>query len=80
MIPASGKVDSIRDDIASGKLDFAEAVRRYSNDPASREAGGDVGWLAIDNFLGDTRGAVDSLRVGQVSRVAQVDGGFTSSS
>jgi peptidyl-prolyl cis-trans isomerase SurA len=70
------KVDSIRDEIVSGKLDFAEAVRRYSNDPASREADGDVGWLAIDNFLGDTRGAVDSLRVGGVSRVAQVEGGY----
>lgn len=70
------KVDSIHDEIASGKLDFADAVRRYSNDSASREVGGDVGWLAIDNFLGDTRGAVDSLRVGQVSRVAQVDGGY----
>ena len=35
-----------------------------------------MGWLAIDNFLGDTRGAVDSLRVGEVSRVAAVEGGF----
>jgi peptidyl-prolyl cis-trans isomerase SurA len=70
------KVDSIRDEIASGKLDFAEAVRRYSNDSASRAAGGDVGWLAIDNFLGDTRGAVDSLRMGAVSRVAEVEGGY----
>lgn len=70
------KVDSIRDEVASGKLDFAEAVRRYSNDPASRDSGGDVGWLAIDNFLGDTRGAVDSLRMGGVSRVAAVEGGY----
>jgi len=70
------RVAAIRGEIVSGKLDFAEAVRRYSNDAASREAGGDVGWLAIDNFLGDTRGAVDSLRVGEVSRVAQVDGGY----
>ncbi len=35
-----------------------------------------MGWLPIDNFLGDTRGAVDSLRVGGVSRVASVEGGF----
>jgi peptidyl-prolyl cis-trans isomerase SurA len=70
------KVESIREEIVSGKLDFAEAVRRYSNDPASREAGGDVGWLAVDNFLGDTRAAIDSLRVGDVSRVAKVEGGY----
>jgi peptidyl-prolyl cis-trans isomerase SurA len=70
------KVESIRDQIVTGKLDFAEAVRLYSDDPASKEAGGDVGWLAVDNFLGDTRGAVDSLRVGDVSRVSKVEGGY----
>jgi len=69
-------VESIRHRIVSGELDFAEAVRRYSDDAASRETGGDVGWLPIDSFLGDTHGAVDSLRVGDVSRIARVEGGF----
>ena len=70
------RIESMRAEILAGKLDFADAVRRYSDDVASRETGGDVGWLPIDNFLGDTRGAVDSLRVGEVSTVAAVEGGF----
>jgi peptidyl-prolyl cis-trans isomerase SurA len=75
-VQAKQKIESMRAEILSGKLDFAEAVRRYSDDVASRDGGGDVGWLPIDNFLGDTRGAIDSLRVGDVSRVAAVEGGF----
>jgi len=70
------RTESVRERIVAGGLDFAEAVRRYSDDPVSRESGGDVGWLPIDNFLGETRAAVDSLRVGDVSRVARVEGGF----
>jgi peptidyl-prolyl cis-trans isomerase SurA len=66
----------IREQIASGKLDFAAAVRRYSDDPATREAGGDVGWLPITNFLGETKSAVETLRVGDVSPLAAVEGGF----
>lgn len=73
---AQEKIDSIRTQIVSGKLDFADAVRRYSNDPESKATGGDVGWLPIDNFLGETRAVVDSLRVGEVSRKAAVEGGF----
>jgi peptidyl-prolyl cis-trans isomerase SurA len=70
------RTEQIREQINSGKLDFAEGVRRYSDDPATRDTGGDVGWLPIDSFLGETRGAVESLRVGDVSMVAPVDGGF----
>lgn len=71
-----GKVDKIREEIVGGKLDFATAVQRYSDDPASRENGGDVGWLPIDSFLGETRTVVENLRVGEVSQVAAVEGGF----
>lgn len=70
------RVEKIREQIDSGKLDFAAAVRRYSEDPATREQGGDVGWLPIDSFLGETRGAVERLRVGELSGVAAVEGGF----
>lgn len=71
-----GEVERLREQIVSKSISFEDAVRRHSDDPASREAGGDVGWLAIDNFLGETRGAVENLRVGEVSPVAAVEGGF----
>ena len=70
------RVERIRERIVSGEISFAEAVRLHSQDLATREQGGDVGWLPIDNFLGETREAVDQLRVGEVSPVAAVEGGF----
>gem|GEM_PF-816806 len=70
------RVESIRDSIVKSALDFGDAVRRYSDDAASRETSGDVGWLPIDNFMGETRSAVDSLHIGEVSRIAAVEGGF----
>ncbi|MBD3161316.1 MAG: hypothetical protein GF346_03860, partial [Candidatus Eisenbacteria bacterium] len=70
------KVQRIRDRIVAGEITFAEAVRRHSQDHASREEGGDVGWLPIDNFLGETRAAVEDLRVGEISPIAEVEGGF----
>lgn len=70
------RVGVIRQRIASGEIDFGTAVERYSQDVMSQEQGGDVGWLPIDNFLGETRTVVESLRVGDVSEVAAVEGGF----
>jgi peptidyl-prolyl cis-trans isomerase SurA len=73
---AQAKVATIREQIVKGKVDFGEAVRKYSDDAESRDTGGDVGWLPIDNFLGETKAVVESLRVGEVSRTAGVEGGF----
>jgi peptidyl-prolyl cis-trans isomerase SurA len=73
---ARAKISSIRDQIVTGKIDFADAVRRYSDDVGTREQGGDIGWLPIDSFLGETKDVVDSLKVGQISKVAAVEGGF----
>ncbi len=70
------EIERIRERIVTAQMTFEEAVRIHSDDAASREAGGDVGWLAIDNFLGETRAAVENLRVGEVSPVAAVEGGF----
>lgn len=39
------KQASIREDLAAGK-DFAEVVKAYSDDSATRDSGGDLGWFA----------------------------------
>jgi len=70
------KVEKIREEIVSNAIDFSTAVARYSQNEPTRQNGGDIGWLPIDGFMGETRAVVESLRVGDVSRIAQVEGGF----
>lgn len=41
--------DDLAGQIRAGKIDMADAARRYSDDP-SASAGGDLGWLRFDAF------------------------------
>jgi hypothetical protein len=74
---ARAQLSALRAQIVAGKLDFAAAARKYSQDPAA-EQGGDLGllqrkWFFLDeNFLK----AAFALKVGEVSDVVQSDLGF----
>jgi parvulin-like peptidyl-prolyl isomerase len=68
--------ERIRGELAGGALDFVEAIRRHSDDPASRANEGDLGWIPIDSFYGDMRSVADTLRVGRISPPVEGDGGF----
>lgn len=57
----------VLDKINSGELDFAEAAAEYSNDTASAEAGGDVGWDKLTSFVDEYQTALDGLEKDQVS-------------
>jgi len=47
---------------------FIDLARQYSDDPLSRDQGGDLGWLPL-SALGETiRGPIDALAVGETSR------------
>ncbi len=70
-----GDVGKIRADIASGKLSFAEAARKYSDDEESRTKDGDLGWIPMSGFAGEVKNVVDTLKVGRVSQPVAADGG-----
>jgi peptidyl-prolyl cis-trans isomerase C len=74
---ARNKLLAIRQEIVSGKLDFAEAAQKYSQCPSAPQ-GGDVGLfeLKLDNVDETFAKAAFALKVGEVSDVVQTDFGL----
>jgi parvulin-like peptidyl-prolyl isomerase len=70
------KLQAIRQDIVSGKIDFAEAAKKYSQ-CTSAPNGGDIGYfprkLAVDESFGK---AAFALKVGELSDIVQTDYGM----
>ena len=64
---ALAKADSILQLIREGQ-DFAQLARRFSEDPGSRDLGGDVGWFRPGSgFVAEFEDAAFGLRPGDVS-------------
>jgi peptidyl-prolyl cis-trans isomerase C len=73
---ARAKLTELREQIITGKLDFAEAAKKHSQCP-SAPAGGDIGyfprkWVVDEAFAK----AAFALKVGEVSDVVQSDFGL----
>lgn len=74
-------VDAVRTRITNvlaeieGGLDFAEAAKKYSEDPTAG-SGGDLGWLSKGDLVGPFEDAAFLLTAGQVSGVVRTDIGF----
>jgi peptidyl-prolyl cis-trans isomerase C len=70
------KLQSLRQEILTGKMDFAEAAKKYSQ-CTSAPNGGDIGYfprkLAVDEAFGK---AAFALKVGEISDVVQTDYGL----
>jgi len=55
---------------------FAELARRTSDDPATRERGGDLGWFTRDTHTPRFDEAAFALKPGQLSAVIETEYGF----
>jgi peptidyl-prolyl cis-trans isomerase SurA len=69
------KADSILGLIRAGE-DFATLAKRYSEDPASKEQGGDLGWQRASMWVPEFAAALQRLRLGEVSPVVETAYGF----
>jgi peptidyl-prolyl cis-trans isomerase C len=73
---ARARLLELRQQIASGKLDFAEAAKKYSQ-CATAPTGGDIGFIprkwAVEEAIAR---AAFALKVGELSDVIQTDYGF----
>jgi peptidyl-prolyl cis-trans isomerase C len=72
-----GKMQAIRADLITGKMDFATAARKYSQEPSARE-GGDVGFvLRRSQELEEALAKVAfGLKVGEISELLETPTGM----
>ena len=72
---ARAKIDSILTKIKNG-ADFAEMAKEYSQDPGSKEKGGDLGYFQRRQMVKEFDEAAFNLKVGQVSGVVKTRFGY----
>lgn len=72
---ARAQLDSLLVRVRAGES-FAQLAREYSQDPASAEAGGDLGWFRRGNFVDEFEDAAFNLLEGQVSEIVETPFGF----
>ncbi|WP_270848884.1 peptidylprolyl isomerase [Candidatus Collinsella stercoripullorum] len=73
---AQAKAQEALDKINSGELIFEEAADQYSDDTASKEDGGDVGWDKLTTFVTEYQDALSQLSVDQVSGLVESTYGY----
>ena len=72
---ARQRVDEVKQKIDAGG-DFAELAKEYSEDPGSKERGGDLGFFPRGRMVGAFEDAAFGLEPGQVSEVVESPFGF----
>jgi peptidyl-prolyl cis-trans isomerase SurA len=72
---AKAKIDSVYEKVKAGE-DFAELAKEYSDDPASKEKGGDLGYFQRRTMVKPFDEAVFNLKVGQISDIVETNYGF----
>ena len=72
---AVAQLETLRARIAGG-ADFAELAREFSQDPATSEKGGELGWFARDAFGVDFGQQVTALQQGEVSAPFKTQAGW----
>ncbi len=72
---ARAKLADIKQQIEQGK-DFAELAKQYSEDPGSRDKGGDLGWADPGTFVPAFESVMQTLDEGEVSEPFQSQFGW----
>ena len=73
---AKEMAQKILDEINSGKITFAKAAKKYSDDTASAKEKGDVGWDKLTTFVDEYQTALSGLSKGQMSGVVESTYGY----
>ncbi len=72
---AKQKAESIQKEAARGK-DFAQLAKQYSEDPGTKDQGGEIGYVTKGMVVPEFEQAAFSMKVGEVSPVIQTPYGF----
>ena len=73
---ALAAAQSLRDRLAAGEIDFADAAREYSDDPGSGGRGGELGRFGRGRMVGPFEDAVFSLEPGELSDPVETQFGY----
>ncbi len=73
---ARQKLENIRKEILSGKSAFEIMAGVYSDDPGSRDNGGDLGIMGRDDLVPEFAAAAFKLQNGEISPVVKTSFGF----
>ncbi len=73
---AQKTVADIRHRVIDNKEDFGALAKKYSQDPTSVQAGGDLGWFQLDQFGPTVSAQLTSLKDGEISQPFQTEGGW----
>ncbi|WP_299510807.1 peptidylprolyl isomerase, partial [uncultured Limnohabitans sp.] len=63
---AQAQLSALRQDIVSGKAEFADAAKRLSQDGSAAQ-GGDLGWASPGMFVPEFEQVMNRLRPGQLA-------------
>ena len=72
---AMGKAQRILDSIKAGG-DFGEYAKRYSDDPGTRDFGGDLGWARRGQFFKEFEEAIFALKDNQFANIVETPVGL----
>jgi peptidyl-prolyl cis-trans isomerase D len=64
------KAESLREEAAKGK-DFSQLAKQHSEDPGTRDRGGDLGYISKGQVVPEFEAAAFALKAGEVSPVIQ---------
>ncbi|MEW6040859.1 MAG: peptidylprolyl isomerase [Elusimicrobiota bacterium] len=74
-IEAKKRLGEIQQKINAGE-DFEELAQKYSQDPGSRERGGDLGYFSRGDMVPEFENAAFALNVGQISDIIRTEYGY----
>ncbi|MDP4527638.1 peptidylprolyl isomerase SurA [Alkalimonas delamerensis] len=63
-------------DFRNGEADFAEFAREHSEDPGSRNAGGELGWAEPEMYVPEFRDTLLSLELNEISEPFRTEHGW----
>ncbi|MHB0997792.1 MAG: foldase protein PrsA [Armatimonadota bacterium] len=75
-LTAKEKIDKIAAEIKSKSITFEDAAKKYSEDPGTKELGGDLNWITKGQTVPEFEKVVFTLKPGEISEPVKTSYGY----